>query len=179
MRCRICGIVDQGKIHVAREMMFGSRDSFSYFECLACGCLQIREIPSDIAKYYPSNYYSFGRRRWAITHRLKDCINKIRDSHTFGHRNILGQLLSHWFPDATLSLLATTNPGRESRILDVGCGSEASILRSLKNIGFENILGVDPYLAEDIKEKNGLEILKTSIEALDGKYEYSCFTGGV
>lgn len=155
--------------------MFGSRDLFVYFECAACGCLQIRGIPGDIAKYYPSNYFSFGRRRWAITYRLRDIIKKIRDSHTFGQRNIPGQLLSYLFPDATLSLLAKMNPGRESRILDVGCGSDASILRSLKNMGFENILGVDPYLAKDIKEKNGLEIRKTSIEALDGKWDLIMF----
>ena len=42
-----------------KEMIFGFRDEFTYFECSKCGCLQIMQIPRNMGKYYPSNYYSF------------------------------------------------------------------------------------------------------------------------
>ena len=40
-------------------MMFGTRERFAYFECSACGCLQIETVPADMARHYPDNYYSF------------------------------------------------------------------------------------------------------------------------
>jgi hypothetical protein len=57
--CRICGNFDDNKIYTAREMMFGFRDEFDYIECSKCGCVQIVEIPKNINKYYPPNYYSY------------------------------------------------------------------------------------------------------------------------
>lgn len=47
--------------HILPEMMFGFGEEFAYFECSKCGCLQISEIPVDISKYYPSDYYSFSQ----------------------------------------------------------------------------------------------------------------------
>ena len=34
-------------------MMFKLKGCFEYFECANCGCLQIKQIPADISKYYP------------------------------------------------------------------------------------------------------------------------------
>jgi hypothetical protein len=59
MICKICGNIEENKVFEIREMMFGFRDEFTYFECSKCGCLQIAEIPINMEKYYPSNYYSF------------------------------------------------------------------------------------------------------------------------
>jgi hypothetical protein len=58
--CRICGQSSKSNTEYSvKEMMFGFRDEFTYFECANCGCLQILKIPTDISKYYPSKYYSF------------------------------------------------------------------------------------------------------------------------
>jgi hypothetical protein len=57
--CRICGNEDDNQAYQVKEKMFGFRDEFTYFECSICGCLQISEIPENISKYYPLNYYSF------------------------------------------------------------------------------------------------------------------------
>jgi hypothetical protein len=57
--CSICGNTGGNKTHSVREMMFGMRDVFQYLECGACGCLQLLNIPKDMGKYYPEQYYSF------------------------------------------------------------------------------------------------------------------------
>jgi hypothetical protein len=58
MKCRICGNPVGNREYVAREMMFGLRDSFVYFQCAECRCLQIAEFPADMSRYYPASYYS-------------------------------------------------------------------------------------------------------------------------
>src|SRR5262245_27486287 len=81
MGCCISGST-AGNHYVAREMMFGLREQFRYFECSSCGCVQIQNPPSDVGRYYPDNYYSFNRltdscenypkgklRRWAFGRR--------------------------------------------------------------------------------------------------------------
>ncbi len=60
--CEICNNSTGNKSYVVREMMFGFRDEFEYFECAECRCLQIKDIPVNISKYYPEEYYSFKLR---------------------------------------------------------------------------------------------------------------------
>src|SRR5882757_7251102 len=57
--CKICGNSALNIPFTAREMMFGLRDEFEYFECSSCGCVQISEIPTNMEPYYPTKYYSF------------------------------------------------------------------------------------------------------------------------
>ena len=57
--CRICHNTDGNKTFLAKEMMLGLRESFEYFECQCCGCLQISTIPNDLGRFYPQGYYSF------------------------------------------------------------------------------------------------------------------------
>src|SRR5262245_52545571 len=57
--CKICRHSDRNMIHSIREMMFGTRESFEYIECSRCGCIQIADIPDDISRHYPPDYYSF------------------------------------------------------------------------------------------------------------------------
>ncbi len=58
MECAACRR-DTGKQHCFREMMFGTRNEFLYWECLTCGCLQIANLPEHLEEYYPSDYYAF------------------------------------------------------------------------------------------------------------------------
>src|SRR2546421_7013807 len=57
--CRICGNNENNRTYLARELHLGLGDEFEYFECARCGCLQIKEIPEDLRKYNPSEYYSY------------------------------------------------------------------------------------------------------------------------
>lgn len=58
-KCRVCGAEGNDKVFHVKEMFFGTREEFEYFECEQCGCVQITEIPSDLGKYYGNEYYSF------------------------------------------------------------------------------------------------------------------------
>ena len=51
--CRICASNGPHPHFVVREMMFGTRESFDYFECSNCKTLQIVDIPADLARHYP------------------------------------------------------------------------------------------------------------------------------
>ena len=59
--CRICGNTENNTSYTAREMMYGLRETFSYFQCGNCKCLQIVEYPKDMTTYYPGDYYSFSK----------------------------------------------------------------------------------------------------------------------
>ncbi|MDR1147198.1 MAG: class I SAM-dependent methyltransferase, partial [Spirochaetaceae bacterium] len=55
---------------------------------------------------------------------------------------------------------------RNDKILDVGCGA-GRMLFSLKENGFDKVLGIDPFLTDTILYKNGLTILKKTIHELE------------
>jgi hypothetical protein len=59
LACAICGNRHENRTHVARKMMYGLRDEFRYLECGNCRCVHLNDIPQDMSKYYPENYYSF------------------------------------------------------------------------------------------------------------------------
>src|SRR4051812_1009865 len=58
--CQVCSysITDDHR-HAAREMMFGTRETFDYFECTYCGCLQLHPVPHDLPRFYPPQYRAF------------------------------------------------------------------------------------------------------------------------
>lgn len=58
-RCRICQSEGMYKTYLAREMMYGTKDEFKYFECDNCRCMQIADIPEDLSRYYQEDYYSY------------------------------------------------------------------------------------------------------------------------
>lgn len=134
MRYQVCGEV-AGQEHLLREMMFGSREEFPYWECGVCGCLQILEVPSNLADYYPESFYSFSltassSKRWY--YRLYFAFPWLmRRLHRCG-------------PD--LDSVVCANPRAGARILDVGCGS-GKLVEVLRGLGFD-ACGIDPFLKE-------------------------------
>jgi SAM-dependent methyltransferase len=175
MKCKICYNAEANKMYKVKEMMFGYRDEFIYFQCSKCGCLQILEIPRDMSKYYPSNYYSFllprpNKSRYSI----KRFIRKRRDSYAVFGKGAIGKLVYTIFPDDNLRMLSRVHPKKTLSTLDVGCGS-GSLLYILREIGFEHLLGIDPYIKENIEYENGLKIIKKSIHDVDGKWDLIMF----
>jgi 2-polyprenyl-3-methyl-5-hydroxy-6-metoxy-1,4-benzoquinol methylase len=169
MICRICQSKKAHKEYKVKEMMFGLRDEFVYFKCSDCGCLQIKDIPQEMVKYYPSNYYSIAaapEKYSSIGH----MIGRARTRYAIFNEGILGKLLYSRFPHIALRSLSHVNITIESRILDIGCGS-GNALYSMKLFGFKNLLGIDPNIGKDITYANGLNILKKQIFDIDGQFD--------
>lgn len=173
MRCKICNNERNNVQFEMREMMLGYKDLFSYFQCSKCDCLQIKEFPKNILKYYPENYYSFQpivRNRNKI---IKNIIN-LRNKYAVFNRGFIGNILYLIFPEPILKSLSLIPLNEQSAILDVGCGN-GQILYSLREIGFKNILGIDPYIIKDFRYVNGLTILKKSIFDVNTKWDLIMF----
>lgn len=162
LACRICGNAEGNKDYLVKEMMFGFRDTFNYYQCAKCGCLQIAEIPQDMSKYYPADYYSFRHHQNAV----KDFIKRLRYPYALYGKGIVGRVLLAVLPIDNVAVvlheLARVHIQSESKIVDVGCGS-GELLYELRNMGFKNLYGIDRYVPAGTPHSNGLEIVGCSL----------------
>lgn len=145
-----------GKL-IFREMMFGTRDKFAYAECSNCGCIQIKEVPVNIEKYYPAYYVSFTYEVPVLKRPpfFKRLFSRFRIKRKYRqHRN---QELEYLRP-----IGATSN----SKILDIGCG-RGTLICALYNLGFEHLEGVDKFIPEEIDYGKGVKVLKKDLSELD------------
>ena len=137
-------------------MMFGTREPFVYDGCSACGTLFLRDIPNDMSRFYPDEYYSFGRvrvRQWK--HRLNRLILPLYlQSSTFA--KWMGRVRG--FPES-VQVLSRLRITADARILDVGSGGGRYIAR-LYGLGFSHLLGVDKYIEDDIALAPGVRICR-------------------
>lgn len=171
MRCKICNNINDNKVYKVKEMMLGLREEFVYFQCSICECLQIEEVPGNIEKYYPSNYYSFlSPSSQELKNIFIKILKKLRAKYIMLNRGIFGKLIYNYFPDTALKMLSLIKPNINNSILDIGCGN-GTLLHTLKEIGFKNLLGADPYIKEDIQYKNGLKIIKKSVQEINTKWD--------
>lgn len=169
--CRICG-VQGGEVFTAREMMFGLRTDFAYFQCPNCRCLQIRDIPKDMSVYYPDNYYSFrvklpepgtfGRLLWRLDGKMRlSAVNLGR-----GRR----KRIFNW--------MRRTKAHYDSAILDVGCG-RGKLLHELALFGFKDLTGADPLLDGEPPREPGIVLLKCELAEIDRVFDlimmHHCF----
>lgn len=171
MQCRIClnsSNIDQYKI---KEMMFGYGEWFDYFQCSRCGCLQLNKIPSDMSMYYPAQYYSFSPTK-KTNNPVKYFLKRLRNNYAIFHRGVLGKFLNskypfpHQYENFPLS--------KDAAIIDVGCGN-GSLLYELSISSLNNMLGVDPYIFNDIIYSNKLKIAKKYITEVEGKWSFIMF----
>lgn len=179
--CRICGGGEVAEWLKPREMMFGRRERFAYFRCATCGCLQLAEVPANLAEHYPQDYYSFQvlpdapdswrleqKRRWAFHYMTR---------HKIGWGSLWGSLLCRLkngpsFPDWLRFL---THPiSAAGGILDVGCGSGRSLLE-LRACGFTHLRGVDPFIPESVAYAGDIRVEKCRLQDVQGKFSLITF----
>jgi SAM-dependent methyltransferase len=152
--------------------MFGFRESFGYVECGACGCLQIEDPPQDPARYYPERYYSFHA---PVESGLKLLLKRFRAAQAMGRPNVLGWILSARFGPPPYAVWArTAGIGIHAAVLDVGCGS-GQLLRSMRLGGFDDLTGVDPYVARDINHPDGVRVLRRTHSEHEERYDLILF----
>lgn len=176
IKCKVCNHSGETELIEVKEMMFGFDEKFTYFQCPECECLQISETPENISKYYPSDYYSLTvPAENSLKNTIKKIIRKPRNKYAFYNKGIVGKCIYKYFPMEVLRIIASVgNLDKNSTILDIGSGS-GSILSDLKGLGFHYLLGVDPFIKEDIEYKNHLKIQKKSIHEVDGKWDLIMF----
>ncbi|NOY37081.1 MAG: class I SAM-dependent methyltransferase [Chlorobi bacterium] len=171
MTCRICNSEDNHTVYHLREMMYGTREEFEYFECSQCGCLQIAGFPEDMLHHYPGAYYSFrkydGRKFRGIAGRFR---RKIYESFIC-RKTLIQKILFILFSDHFFYFLYTVQINKMSRVLDVGCGNGHKYLYTMTEAGFENVAGCDPFIPGDIHYDNGLTIRKSGISGISGKWD--------
>lgn len=169
--CRICGNSKNNTDYLVREMMYGFRETFEYFQCANCQCLQIKSIIDDMSKYYPGNYYSFSKYSGKDFKGIKGYITKKRYSATTLSSTILNKLFLAIAGKKGYDIFTKLNISKTSKILDVGSGNGEHFLYPLAEIGFKNVLGCDPFINETIDYDNGLKILKSDIFKIDGSFD--------
>jgi SAM-dependent methyltransferase len=178
LSCAICQNSLSNKVFVAREMMFGLRDTFEYFECASCGCVQAKEKPKDLSRYYPSGYH-IGVIDKGPQGRLKRFLKHQRAKHCLYGGNMLGMFLTQKYgrpvtesfgrPDH-YTWLKRCNVDFASEILEVGCGA-GTLLLSMSEDGFSNLTGLDPLIEKAISYKTGVRVLKADIGQVDGQFD--------
>ncbi len=157
LKCRICGNESDNQLVTLCGTMYGTKGEFEYFICKNCGCLQIKSEVDDIGKYYSSDqYYSFNMNK----RQLKNELLFLQMKHQLGKKNILGAMVGSLYPVKYdyFSLVE-----KEDAILDVGCG-DGELLRWLKRTGYKDVLGIDPFLENDVVLDDKLFAVKGEVQ---------------
>ena len=169
--CRLCGGAITRTLDV-REMMFGTREHFTYELCAACGCLQIATIPTDIARHYPAGYYSFAVKPPGALKRLR---RRLKRSPILAAPGPVAGWLKRAFPrDGLLHLYRDLGVTTADRILDVGTGSGEHVL-ALRDAGVTSAVGLDPYLDADIMDGGRVLVHKRDLGAMTGEFDLVTF----
>jgi len=170
--CKICNSETGVKIYKVKEMMLGLNESFEYVECQKCGCLQIKDPPPDISKYYPKTYYSLKKVSSKPDNNFVSFLRQQRAQYGMFGKNIIGKSVSRlsrvpkfyeWFRKARIKF--------ESCILDVGCGN-GQLLLTLRKEGFNNLTGIEPHIENDIFYECGVKILKKELSELNQQFDF-------
>ena len=188
--CRICDFAGMHDSHIIREMMFGTREYFRYIHCPNCGCLQIKDVPLDLSRHYPPNYYAQGAsadmpvkerataaQRWINRQVVRPAI--FQSGYRISSLLRSGRALPQPFFRARPEIINRARlSGFRARILDVGCGEAAEWLNDLREVGFTALWGVDPYLKSD-GETDGIHLVKDDLcafaERARGTFELIAF----
>ncbi|MBK7104716.1 MAG: class I SAM-dependent methyltransferase [Ignavibacteriae bacterium] len=169
--CRICGNENDNLEFSAREMLFGTKDTFKYIECSNCKCIQIKEIPENLSKYYPQSYNSFTNKIKLRDNTLKKYLKELlAKKYLNDERNLLSIYLQKRFGVGFLEKIKPTGVNLNSKILDVGSGDGLRLV-GLARYGFKNITGIDPFLEKDLEYENGIKIFKKDVLNIDDTYD--------
>jgi 2-polyprenyl-3-methyl-5-hydroxy-6-metoxy-1,4-benzoquinol methylase len=134
--------------------------------------VQIKNIPENLIKFYPSDYYSYSFPQKSANQFIglfNRAIKRNLVKYYAGKFNLMGFLFSSFFENP-FPWLKKDICNFNSRILDVGSGA-GRLLLSLQRSGFKSLTGIDPFIEKDINYKNGVLVLKKNIFKLEGEFD--------
>lgn len=172
LNCGACGLLGDASILIAKEKMFGLGDAFEYLCCNQCGCLQLNAQGINLSKYYPKNYYSLVAK--AKKSRVIAWLERARNLYAVQRRGLFGRAILRLKPHLPLEAMGRLKPALDENILDVGCG-DGALLRSLHDLGFKSLTGVDPNITSDKFIDENLKIIKGDIGDVVGSYDLIMF----
>lgn len=159
-------------------MMFQMGETFEYLSCANCGCVQIVEIPKNLSDYYPKNYYSFQSSNTEPSlSSLKNFFRKVKYRYAVENKSLLGKFIYYLRPDERLySLRYLPTFNKKTSFLDVGSGS-GDLLKALHMLGYQSLVGIDPYTNKDEVVDDHLKILKRNLSDCSdlGKFDVVMF----
>ena len=169
MKCPICDDGYCKNIFKVKEMQMGLREEFEYVECSDCGCLFIKEIPDNLAKYYDMDYAphnnhdnsfldKFSKKLFGMYIANNPLIKIIFDKKVTITTKFWNSLME--------KKIITLN----SSVLDVGCG-DGNFLNILKKGGFKDLTGIDLFI-DDKNMLDGITIYKSSLEDFKPNRKY-------
>ena len=185
--CAVCGSDGLARVEL-REMLFGTRERFEYWHCLVCDTLRIGEVPTDLGRHYPSEYFAVGGEPLGPRH-LTGLAQLADEAHAgailFGRdglgRRLRNRLLRRWRPPPLPEVRREADFARraglrsfDDPILDVGCGKTPGRLVRLRRIGFRRLMGVDPWLDGDGTYLD-IPVRRQSIHEVEGVWQAITF----
>ena len=184
--CGACGSEGERNSHLARELMLGLHDEFTYAECGTCGALELDAIPADLSRYYPSAYYSYAdvqpnslreKFKMFVKGRLAASIlasngRSMAFAATIGGRGLRGNPRGREWINPLKGLVAA-GVHKDDSFLDVGCGS-GHLLNALWAAGMRSIAGIDPFLPADAKPGR-VPISRETVFTHQGEYDAILF----
>lgn len=169
--CRICNNKNNNQQIEAFEMLFGTKDKFTYVECSNCKCIQIKEIPEDLSKYYPKDYNSFDSVIKTKDDPMRAFLKRIlAKDYLDEDLNYFAKKLFNSFGVGFVEKIGLTKVKQNSKILDIGSGHGERLV-GLARYGFNNITGVDPFIEKDIAYGSSVKIFKKNLFMVNDKYD--------
>lgn len=183
-RCPACCGEPDSELVAVKEMMFGLDREFGYAQCSGCRSLWLVDVPEDLGEYYPRNYYSTDVDPAVAIGRpgVRQFATLVSRSTLFGQgritaaaRGLLRMRQFHSFVRVLDSMAFAGLPrGKQSRVLDVGCGSGLMVY-ALALAGIETAVGVDPFAPEDRTFDTGARVLRRDLADVSDTFDLVMF----
>jgi len=171
--CRICG-KQSNAAYMAPDLWDENIKNYLYFECGTCSCLQIGSYPEDVKAIYPQDYYAHKSLYVPTTSSFRVWLRRQWIDYGLTNKNPLGFLMNLFKPIPQFYKVSGKHGIRNtSSVLDVGCGN-GTFLLWLGKAGFNNLVGIDPFMPEDNVLSDGTKLFRRFI--FDETKQYDLIT---
>jgi len=166
------------------ENMFGTSEDFDYSVCTDCGSVALISVPEEMGAYYPRNYYSvdLDPERALGAPVVRQFAELVINSALWG-RGVFSGIATAVIPRRQLRTLvsilgsirgAGLVNGKETRVLDVGCGS-GMLVFALGLAGVKDVIGVDPFMSSGRDLSTGGRLMRQDLSEVEGFYDLIMF----